>query len=224
MRILIVEDEEEIMHFLKDSFESENFVVDGVTDGDKGSFLARTNKYDVVILDNVLPGKNGKQICKEIRAVGSKVPIIILSMVTGVDTKLELFETGANDYITKPFSFRELVARIKVLTRTSDKVEKEIYEIDDLVLDVEKGEVRRGGKKILLTYKEFILLEYLLKNKGKLMSRGTIMEQVWDKDTDPFSNTIETHILNLRRKIGGKKRRKLIHTMSRRGYKIELDE
>ena len=224
MRILIVEDEKEILDFLKSSLEAENFVVDITEDGEKGSFLARTNNYDLILLDNALPSKNGKQICKEIRDDGLTVPILMLSIISEVDMKVSLLNVGVDDYMTKPFSFKELLARVNALLRRPHKIEKEVYRIDDLVLDIGKGSVIRGEEKIHLTRKEFFLLEYLLKNKGKLMTRGMIMEHVWDMNADPFSNTIESHVTNLRKKIGGKNKKELIYTMSGRGYKIDLEK
>ena len=221
MRILIVEDEKEISEFLKFSLEAEFLSVDVAEDGEKGSFMGRTTDYDLIILDNVLPKKAGIEICKEIRASGKNMPIIMLSVKSDTATKVELLNAGADDYLIKPFSLEELLARIRALLRRPKKIESELLEADDLALDTKGCSVRRGKKDIYLTRKEFMLLEYLVRNKGIVLSRGMILEHVWDMDADPFSNTIESHILSLRRKVDTAGKRKLIQTVPGRGYKIE---
>lgn len=222
MRILVVEDEKEISHFLKVGLEAELFTVDIAEDGERGLFLAKTNEYDLLVLDNILPKKLGSDICRELRALKKSMPIVILSVRSDTATKVELLNAGADDYLIKPFSFEELIARVRALLRRPKQVESEIYELDDLKLDTKRHFVKRGNKEIYLTRKEFMLLEYLLRNKGLVLSRGMILEHVWDMDTDPFSNTIESHILSVRKKIDSKGRRKLIHTVPGRGYKIEV--
>ena len=219
MRILVIEDEKEINAFLKLSLESECFIVDVAEDGERGSFLARTNEYDVIILDNILPKKIGLDVCKEIRASGKTTPIIVLSVKSETTTKVDLLNAGADDYLIKPFSLDELLARIRALLRRPQQIEDEILEIDDLSLDTKRHTVKRATKEIYLTRKEFILLEYLMKNRSIVLSRGMILEHVWDMNADPFSNTIESHILSLRRKIDAKGK-KLIQTVPGRGYKI----
>lgn len=222
MRLLIVEDEKEILNFLKPSLEAECFAVDIAEDGEKGAYLARTNDYDIIILDNMLPKKSGSEICQEIRSLGKTVPIIILSALSDVNKKVELLNIGADDYLTKPFSFQELVARIKTLLRRPAPIKSDILQIDDLSLDLRKNSVTRGEEEIKLTRKEFMLLEYLLRNPGLVLSRSMIMEHVWDMNADPFSNTIEAHILSLRKKIKTKNSQKeLIHTIPGRGYKVD---
>jgi DNA-binding response OmpR family regulator len=221
MRILIIEDDKEVRNFLKVSLEAESFIVDEATDGDMGSYNARTNDYDMIILDLMLPKKDGCEVCREIRMTGNTVPILMLSATSGPEYKVDLLNCGADDYVTKPFSFQELRARIRALLRRPHLIEPAVLEIDDLKVDTSKQRVVRGNKKIYLTRKEFCLLEYLMKHKGAVVSRGMIMEHVWNADTDPFSNTIEAHILNVRRKIDITKR-KLIHTVPGRGYKIDF--
>lgn len=223
MRILIIEDEQKIIDFLKPSLEAECFIVDAALDGEQGSFLARTNEYDIIILDLMLPKKDGIEVCKEIRAKEKTVPIIVLSVKSETASKVELLNAGADDYLIKPFSLEELLARMRALLRRPKQIESEVLQIDDLFLDTKKHQVKRGGKEVYLTRKEFILLEYLMKNQGIVLSRGMIMEHVWDMNADPFSNTIESHILSLRRKVDNvKEEKKLIHTVPGRGYKIEL--
>lgn len=221
MKILVVEDEKDIINFLKPSLEAESFVVDVAEDGEAGLFLARTNNYDLIILDNALPKKSGLEVCQEIRSRQNTTPIIILSVLSEVNKKVELFNAGADDYLTKPFSFQELLARIKSVLRRPKKIEDEILRVDDLELDLRRNLVKRDGVEINLTRKQFVLLEYLMRNAGIVMTRGMIMEHVWDMNADPFSNTIETHILSLRKKIKAKKNQpELIFTVPGRGYKI----
>ena len=221
MRILIVEDEKDIINFLKPSLEAESFVVDVAKDGEAGLFLALTNDYDLIILDNTLPKKTGLEICKEIRSNKKNIPIIMLSVISDIDKKVELFNAGADDYLTKPFSFQELLARIRSVLRRPNNMEREVLQVDDLELDSRRNLVKRGGVEISLTRKQFMLLEYLMRNVGMVMTRSMIMEHVWDMNADPFSNTIETHILSLRKKIKLQNNQsELIHTVPGRGYKI----
>ena len=201
MRILVVEDEKEIRDYLSTSLKAECFAVDTAEDGAKGSYLASTNDYDLILLDNIMPKKTGQEVCEEIRKEGITIPILILSVKSETTTKVDLLNAGADDYLTKPFSLDELLARMRSLLRRPKEIEKEIYQLDDLTLDDIKHAVTRGEKDIYLTRKEFTLLKYLLKNQDAVLSRGMIMEHVWDMSVDPFSNTIEAHINSLRKKI-----------------------
>ncbi len=219
MKLLIIEDDSSIRNVLQMSLKSMNFIVDSAEDGDQGSYLARTNNYDLIVLDNILPKKLGKQVCKEIREAGKNTPIILLSMKSDVLEKVAVLDAGADDYMTKPFSFEELLARIRALTRRPNNVSEKIFNIKDIELNTDRHVVLKSGKEIELTKKEFTLLEYLLKNKEKVVSRGQIMEHVWDINADPFSNTIESHIVNLRKKIGDPNK-KIIKNIPGRGYKI----
>lgn len=221
MRVLVIEDEKGIRDFLKKALSAELFTVDTAEDGGEGSLMARTNDYDLIILDNILPQKEGLRVCEEIRGAGKTVPILMLSVKSDPGAKVNLLNAGADDYLTKPFSLDELLARMRALLRRPRNMEGEILEIGDLFLDTKKHLVRRGDREIDLTRKEFILLEYLMKNAGVVLSRGMIMEHVWDANADLFSNTIESHMMNLRRKIDTKGNPKLIHTASGRGYKID---
>ncbi|MEJ0053946.1 MAG: response regulator transcription factor [bacterium] len=221
MRILVVEDEPKIARFLKDSLESEYFAVDIAEDGEKGSYLGRINDYDLVVLDNMLPKKEGLQVCTEIRASGKTMPILVVSVKTDTTRKIALLNAGADDYLAKPFALEELLARIRALLRRPAAIEKEVLRVEDLTLDTKGCTVTRGKKSITLTRKEFMLLEYLMKNEGIVLSRGMILEHVWDMNIDIFSNTIESHILSLRKKIGDTGKDRLIRTVPGRGYKIE---
>ena len=220
MRVLIIEDEKDISSFLKKNLESECFAVDVAEDGESGSFAARTNEYDIIILDNLLPIKNGTEVCVEIRKAGKTVPILMLSVKSEISDKVHLLNLGADDYLIKPFSFNELLARMHALLRRPKQIQSEFLEVDDLHLDCRNHQVVRGNDPIYLSRKEFMLLQYLMKNRGNVLTRGMIMEHVWDMNADPFSNTIESHVLSLRKKIDPPGKTKLIHTIPGRGYKI----
>jgi DNA-binding response OmpR family regulator len=222
MRLLIVDDERDIREFLKANLQTECFAVDTAGDGEEGSFMARTRDYDVILLDNVMPKKNGKEVCRDIRAAGKTTPIIMLSVQADVDDKVSLLDAGADDYLEKPFSFRELRSRIQALMRRPKDLMKPVLSVDDLILDTVSKRVRRGGREIYLTRKEFALTEFMLRHCGLVVSRGMLMEHVWDDEIDAFSNTIEAHMANLRKKIDRATRRKLIHTVPGRGYKIDF--
>lgn len=221
MRILVVEDEKDIAVFLKKNLKAECFVVDVAACGEKGLMLATTNDYDVIILDYILPKYNGLDICRQLRMSGKTVPIIILSVKSTPTDKTELLNAGADDYLAKPFSFEELLARIRALLRRPSAIKEEVLQVDDLILDSRRHIVKRGKEEVYLTRKEFALLEYLMKNQGTVLSRAMILEHVWDMNADPFSYTIESHIRSLRRKLRVDKGRDLIHTVCGRGYKIE---
>lgn len=219
MKILIIEDDNTIRDVLKKCFESESFVVDEAADGDSGSFMARVNKYNVILLDFILPKKNGLEVCKDIRLNEISTPIIMLTSKNEVLTKIELLNSGADDYITKPFSFEELVARVKAVTRRPKNIAADIFKNKYIEINNITQEVLVKNKKVYTTRKEFLLLEILMRNKDKVVSRAHIMEHVWDNNTNPFSNTIEAHIRNVRNKIGDKKR-KIIESIPGRGYKM----
>ncbi len=222
MRILLVDDDEEVANFLKRGFEAEGFVIDATGNGEFGSVLSKTNDYDIIILDNILPGKQGIEICKEIRLSGKTTPILMLSIQSDIPIKVALLNIGADDYVCKPYSFAELLSRVKALLRRPRKFLDQLLIVGDLVLDSDKSTVKRNNKFIHLSKKEFQMLEYLMRNKEKPVSRNSIMESVWDMNADPFSNTIETHIFSLRKKIDGPNQIKLIHTLRGRGYKVGL--
>lgn len=221
MRILVVEDQKETAASLKKKLESECYAVDVETDGDRASYRARTNEYDLILLDNALPGKNGDQICSELREYHMSTPILILSAQTAIDRKVGLFECGADDYVTKPFSYKELSSRIKALLRRPREIEPSTLTLGDLTLHKDTFSAQRGSRTIHLTPKEFSLLETFMKYPHKVLSRGFLMEHVWDDSVDPFSNSIETHIANLRKKIDRDTAKKLIYTVPGRGYALQ---
>jgi DNA-binding response OmpR family regulator len=219
MKILLIEDNMSIRNVLRLGLEGEAFAVDEAEDGEKGSYLARTNKYDLIILDNVLPKKMAKQVCQEIRDQNIYTPILLLSAKADTLSKVELLKAGADDYVTKPFSFEELKARINTLLRRPHKIEGVIMKVDNIILDKDTHEVTKSNKHLNLTRKEFSLLELLMSNLGKVVTRTDMIEHVWDINADPFSNTLEAHILNLRKKVGDTKKR-LIRNIPGRGYKM----
>ncbi len=220
MRILVIEDDNEIRQALVANLKSASFAVDATDCGEQGSYLARANEYDLIVLDYMLPKKDGHRVCRDIRESQKSTPIIMLSVRGAVDDKVDMLNSGADDYLAKPFSFEELHARIKALLRRPAIVKNPIIVAADITIDADRQTVSRGNKELYLTRKEFSLLEYLATNKGRVISRGQIMEHVWDLGSDPFSNTIEAHILNLRKKLGVRKQ-KLIHTVPGRGYKFD---
>lgn len=223
MRILLVEDEKKIADFLEMSLAAEYFAVDVTYDGKTGLKMALENEYDIMILDNMLPGKTGLDICRQARVAGKTCPILILSVLDQTSKKVDLLDAGADDYLLKPFSIQELLARVRALLRRPKKVQTTVLNVGDLILDTQHHAVKRGKKEITLTRKEFALLEYFMKNEGTPLSRSMLMEHVWNMAMDPFSNTIESHILTLRKKLDVGDRRKLIHTVPGVGYKFALN-
>jgi DNA-binding response OmpR family regulator len=219
MKILLTEDNSAIRNVLRMSLEAASFIVDEAENGEDGSFLARTNEYDLVILDNMLPKKMGKQVCKEIREAGKTMPVLLLSMKSDVNEKIELLDCGADDYMTKPFSFEELLARMRALMRRPTPLKETVLTIGDLTVHLEKQQVFRGKKELYLTRKEFTLLAFLAMRRNRVVTRGQLLEHVWDMNANPFSNTIEAHVLTLRKKIGDTKKR-LIRSIPGRGYKL----
>lgn len=220
MRLLIVEDDPTIRETLTNHFKAAAFAVDATDCGERGCYLGRVNDYDLVILDYMLPKKTGYEITKNLREYGKMMPIMMLTVRSGITDKIDVLNAGVDDYVTKPFSLEEVHARVNALLRRPAELRSSIITISNLKIDVNRQSVIRGKQKIYLTRKEFALLEYLARNKGLVISRSMLLEHVWDGESDPFSNTIEAHILNLRKKLDtGYK--KLIHTIPGRGYKLD---
>ncbi len=221
MRILIVEDDKRISKFLKVGLESECFAVDSADDGERGVYLALTNDYDVVLLDRILPKKDGSAACAEIKRGKPNTKIIIVSAMGDAEDKAEFLDIGADDYVSKPFSFTELVARIRAVMRRGAERGNKALIFGDLEIDVKGHRVTNSGREIPLTKKEFMLLELLAVRAGSIVSRADIIEHVWDAEGDPFSNSIETHISNIRRKV--EPCRDIIKTISGIGYRFDPD-
>lgn len=219
MRILLIEDDIELAKVLVESLEMHNIIVDTCNDGESGSYVARTNSYDLILMDNILPKKLGINICKELRNLDNKTPILFMSIQTDVSDKINFLEAGADDCIAKPFSLNELVARIRAIGRRSYEIKQDIITLDDVTIDRDNYLVCKKGKPVYFTRKEFMILEQIAEKPGRVITRGEIMERVWKKDFNPFSNTIETHIRNIRKKIDGKYKKK-IETIPGRGYRI----
>ncbi len=225
MRILTVEDEPSISNFIRDGLEEEGFAVDVTDNGKKGLQLALDNldEYDVILLDWMLPGMSGIEICRNIRLENKVVPIIFLTAKDTVDDVVFGLETGANDYIRKPFSFEELLARIRVLMRKNE-THSTVFSAGDILLNIEKHTVTKKGNQIELTQKEFSLLEYFLRNKGKVCRRTRIIEKVWDIHFDYDNSVIDVYINSLRKKLDEPGKTSLITTVRGVGYKIDTDE
>ncbi len=222
MKILIIDDEKDIRQFLKEGLEAQMFTVDTAADGERGAFLGRTGEYDLIILDYVLPKLSGPEVLQEIRKEKRHVPVIMLTVRAELGDKQELFDLGVDDYLTKPFLFEELLLHVQALLRRPAKLEKELFKIDNLTLNLSSKIVRRDGRELYLTRREFALLEYLMRNRDKILSRNQLLDHVWDVNADPFSNSIEAHIASLRRKLNFNGNRNLIHTFASRGYKLSL--
>ncbi len=220
MRVLIVEDQPEMASALQRNLQGEYFVVDVAQDGERGLYMARTAPYDIILLDFMLPKMDGKQLCQALREGGKEMPILMMSVKTEVANKVQALDLGADDYLPKPFSHEELVARMRALLRRPKVLPTSLLTCDDLVMDSRRHTVTRGGLPINLTRKEFMLVECLLRAGGDAVSRATITEKVWDSSLDDFSNALETHILNIRKKIEGPGQSKLIHTIAGVGYAI----
>lgn len=216
MKILVIEDEQAISTFIKKGLEAELFVVEVAYTGSRGIELSNINEYDVIVLDFHLPDMIGTKICVEIRKRKPSIPILVLSVESGIDIKLDMLSI-CDDYMIKPFSLRELAVRLRALNRRGEILHGNILEVGGLKLDSVKYLVELDGKPIKLRNKEFSLLEYLMRNKGLVLSREMMLEHVWDMNIDPFTNTVDTHIRLLRKKIESKKRT-FIQTVPKRGY------
>ncbi len=217
MRILIVEDEKGISNFLKDGLGEESFAVDVAADGNKGLELSMVNDYDLILLDWMIPGISGIEVCRQIRKSNSFVPIIFLTAKDTVSDTVFGLEAGANDYIKKPFKFEELLARIRVQLRTKEG-EQTILKLGNVEMNLETHQVFSKLREVTLTQKEFSLLEYLIRNKGKVCTRTRIIEHVWDMHFDSDTSVIDVYINFLRKKLDDGSESSFIHTIRGVGY------
>jgi DNA-binding response OmpR family regulator len=225
MRILVVEDEHKIAGAIKRGLEQESYAADLAYDGDEGLSSALTDEYDVIVLDRMLPGLlDGVEIAKEIRANGVRTPIIMLTAKDKIGDRVEGLNAGADDYLIKPFAFEELLARIRALMRRPQDHIGNVLTIDDLSMDTQSYEVKRAGRRIQLSQREYALLEYLLRNQNRILSKANIISHVWDYDADILPNTLEVYIGYLRGKIEKPFRGpELVHTVRGFGYKLSVE-
>ena len=221
MRILVVEDERKIAEFLRKGLKAEGYAVDVAGDGEAGHFMAGTQDYDLMILDLRLPKMDGITLCRTLRAEKFAAPILMLTVRDSVKDKIQGLDSGADDYLTKPFDFEELLARVRALLRKCGATEATRLQVDDLVVDLLGHTASRASAAIPLTAKEFSLLEYLMRNAGVVVSRAMIAEHVWDIHFDSFSNVIDVSVNHLRSKVDKDYPKKLIHTVRGRGYVLK---
>ena len=222
MKVLIVEDEHKIANLIKQGLEQERFVVDVAYDGTSGFDFASSEPYDVIILDRLLPGTDGLEICKKLREQAVHTPILMLTAKGQLADKVEGLNSGVDDYLTKPFAFEELLARIKALVRRPRITTNNILQVEDLSLNIDNYEVKRGKEQISLSLKEFSLLEYLMRHENKTLAKTQIINHVWSYEANILPNTVEVFIGYLRNKVDRpfKDKENLIHTVRGFGYKI----
>jgi two-component system copper resistance phosphate regulon response regulator CusR len=218
VRILLVEDEPRVAGFIAKGLREQAYAVDVARDGEEALYYARENQHDLVILDLMLPVRDGYSVCRELRSSGFRVPILMLTARTAVDDRVTGLDCGADDYLTKPFDFKELLARLRALLRRPADVRPELIRVADLTLNTTNHVAARGGKAITLTAKEYALLEFLTLNQDRIVNREQIAQHVWDESFDPFTNIIDVYIKRLRMKIDAGFERPLIHTRRGEGY------
>jgi DNA-binding response OmpR family regulator len=221
MRILVIEDEKHIADFIRQGLREEGYSVDVAYDGEEGYFFAESKEYDAIVLDLMIPKMDGLTLCKKLREDKNTVPVIMLTAKNTVQDKLAGFDSGAEDYLTKPFSFKELLARIRVLLRKGGAPFTSQLKAGDLVMDLLTRKVTAKGMEIALTSREFSLLEFLVRNAGKVVTRTAIAENVWDINFDTTTNVIDVHINALRKKIARALKKEIIQTYRGRGYGIK---
>jgi two-component system copper resistance phosphate regulon response regulator CusR len=220
MRILLVEDDRRIARFVTKGLREQSYAVDVTDNGDDASYKLSLNDYDAVILDVMIPGRDGFEVCRDLRASGSAVPVIMLTARDTVNDRVTGLDSGADDYLTKPFAVTELLARLRALLRRGHVVRPATISIADLVLDTGAQRATRNGRALALTTKEYALLEYLAREQGRVVGRAEIAEHVWDENFDPMTNLIDVHINRLRRKVDSGFAVKLIHTRRGAGYML----
>ncbi len=221
MRILVVEDEKKVANFIKQGLEEEGYAVDWAADGQEGLALALDGVHDLIVLDLNLPKMDGLKVLQELRKAKIKAPVLLLTIRAMIEDKVLGLDAGADDYLTKPFSFQELLARIRALFRRRLEAEPALLQVADLTLDPSRRLVRRGAEKIDLSTKEFALLDYFMRNPGRVLTRTMIAEHVWDYDFDTETNVIDVYVNFLRKKIDADRAVKLIHTVRGVGYVMQ---
>src|SRR5688572_20904711 len=221
MRILVIEDDPTVGQYVKRGLEEHRWAVDLVADGEDGERRASSEAYDLIILDMRLPGKSGLDVLRSLRARGVERPVLVLTAQDAVDAKVTTLRAGADDYVTKPFAFEELLARVEALARRPRALASPRLQVADLELDQNTREVRRGGERIELTPKEYAVLEYLMRHAGRVMSRTLITEYAWGYHFDPGTNIVDVVINHLRKKIDAGREQRLIHTVRGVGYVVK---
>jgi heavy metal response regulator len=224
MRILVVEDDPNLADVLRRGLAAQHYSVDTAADGAEGEELAAVNDYDVIVLDVMLPKKDGRKVCQSLRREGIRTPILMLTALDSVDDKITGLDAGADDYLTKPFHLGELLARVRSMIRRQSEQKSTELQVGDLLLDTAHRTVTRSGTAINLTAKEFALLEYFMMNRGKVLTREMISEHVWDMNFDPQSNVIDSFVRFLRQKIDKGFDTRLIHTVRGVGYRLSENE
>jgi two-component system copper resistance phosphate regulon response regulator CusR len=222
MRILLVEDEPRMANVIAKGLRENSYAVDVADDGEAALYQAAINDYDLILLDVLLPKRDGFEVCRELRTRGDSTPVLMLTARAEIDDRLNGFDAGADDYLTKPFSFRELLARVRALLRRDSQIRPDVFQLHDLTIDSASHRVFRASREIELTAKEYALLEFLARRAGQLVSRTEIAAHVWDDSFDPFSNTIEVYMNRLRKKIDDESPVKLLHTRRGEGYILEF--
>lgn len=224
MRLLIVEDDPKIAAALKKGLKEEHYAVDLCSNGEDAVLMAQSSEYDLILLDLRLPRKDGWTVCRELRAKKLMTPILMLTALDGLEDKVKGLREGADDYLTKPFAFEELLARIQALFRRAQDYKSQALKISDLELDPAKKKVTRAGRNISLTAKEYALLEYLMRNAGRVLTQSMIIEHVWDMNFDGASNVVNVYINHLRAKIEKDTGPKLIRTVRGMGYELSVED
>ena len=223
MRLLLVEDDARMARFIARGLREQAYAVDLVSDGEAALYQAAINNYDAVILDLMLPRKNGLEVCRELRAQGSRIPVLMLTARDAVRDRIAGLDSGADDYLSKPFAFGELLARLRALLRRGPQLLPTVISVGELEIDTRSQRASRAGHLVTLTTKEYALLEYLARNAGRVVGRQEIAEHVWEDTYDPFSNLIEVYINRLRRKIDEPFATALIHTKRGAGYELRVN-
>jgi two-component system, OmpR family, response regulator len=221
MKILVVEDDRTVGQYVKRGLEEQRYHADLVEDGMEGLRLASGGRYDLIVLDLRLPEMNGLEVLRTLRDRGNTTPVLVLTAQDAVDFKVQALRSGADDYVTKPFAFEELLARVEALGRRPKEIRSPVLKVGDLELDGETREVRRGGERIELTPKEYTVLEYLMRHAGRVMSRTLITEYAWDYHFDPGTNIVDVVINRLRKKVDTGQVHKLVHTVRGVGYVVK---